>query len=56
MKRSLLLLSLLLSACVSVPPPVAQSSLRAQDEDTLLDLARAHGLGFGEITAAINQN
>ena len=50
--RRLLLLPLLLCACASGPPPVAHTSLRARDEDTLLDLARAHSLGFGEITAA----
>ena len=50
--RAPLLLLLLACGCATGPGPVAQESARVRGEQTLLDLARENGLGYGEIVAA----
>jgi L,D-transpeptidase ErfK/SrfK len=44
------LVGMLLAACASVPPP--HQTVRTRSEDTLLDIARDHDLGYREMIAA----
>lgn len=39
-------------ACATPDPPAGHDTARVGQDDTLLDLARAHGLGYGEMMAA----
>ncbi len=52
--RAWALLCMLLGAagCASAPPPTSHEIVRTRAEDTLLDIARNHDLGYGEMVAA----
>jgi L,D-transpeptidase ErfK/SrfK len=49
---ALAMLGLLAVACAAPVGPLGHEIATVGQEDTLLDLARAHGLGYGEIVAA----